>query len=538
MGTEGIKDMVFPRGAEGLTPEGGWQEGQPMVSPEALAAVNQEVGRSQALKEAEQTARGVARKEVEEALDRQKTDKAGQLKAFKSFLWSLEELAKRDAGAVADTEETRLVFRLFRMEDTGGLKPKSMYQTVVNFSASEALALGDPDLEGRAQAWCEKTGRFGSYQWRLLGWAAGEQTLDTTFNVTTEPPPGYQPPTAPPVEIPTTPPKDPMENLKESLGLIGMMKDALGLGQASSGKIDAATLESVKASARLEAQMAADREHRAEVIKLEERWGAKVEAGKAEAYTRGVSDGRRAAEDEWRPKVWDLERQMAAGKEPSLLEEAVRMVGGPDIVQGIARAFIATANRPAQPAAPHSQSRPVLPLQPRPQSQPQPEAAPKPVQASALPLPSRVEWREAMESTEEALEILGEHDDGSPETAQLRQVLDTFVAQGQDEANLGNWWQAWNQFIRGAVADVQRAVEPGESEAMDLNDLKSLLAQRLTEGATDQAILEELEGMSTLDQRQAWRETLKGLPEALVVAMIDGDPERVKGLLAAFKSGK
>lgn len=533
MGTESIKDMVLPRGAEGLNPEGGWKEGQPMVSPEALAALNQEAGRVQALDTAERVARGTAKQVVDEALDRQKTDKAGQLKAFKSFMWALEDLAGKDAGAVADPAETRLVFRLFRLEDVGGVKPQAVYQTAVSFGASEALAMGDPDLEGRAQVWAEKAGRFGRYQWRLLGWAAGEQTLDTTFNVTTEPPPGYQPPAAPPVEIPTTPPKDPMENLKESLGLIGMMKDALGLGQASGGKIDAPLLETTRAAARNEAFMESDREHRAEVRKLEDRWEQKLEAAKTEAYNRGVQDGKRTAEDEYRPKLWDLERQLGNQREPTIIEEAVRMVGGPEIVQALARTFIATAGRPAAPAGPPT--RPVVPLQPRPAAASQPP--PAAVAQAPLPEPTRAEWRQALEGTEEALEIIAEHGDESPETAQLRAVLEAFRKQGEEDGPLGHWWQAWTQFIRQAVQDVLGSVEPEETEAMDLMGLKALLSQRLAEGATDQAILEELGHITTPEARAEWRRTLAFLPEAVVLGMIEGDPERIKGLLAAFAAG-
>ncbi|HJV40006.1 MAG TPA: hypothetical protein VJ528_14300 [Geothrix sp.] len=536
MGTESIKEAVLPRGPEGLVPPGGWKEGEPLVSPEALAAVNQEVGRVKALDEAERVARGTAQKVVEDALDRDKGDKAGKLKAFKSFLWGLEELAGRDAEAVADTQETRLVFRLFRLDDKGGVKPQGVYQTAVSFSASEALALGDPDLEGRAQAWCEQSGRFGKYQWRLLGWAAGEQTLDTTFNVTTEPPPGYEPPRVPVVPEAPEPPKNPMENLKDSLGLVALVKDTLGLGGAGA-KVD---VETIKAAARAEALREADRETRDELRKLEDRWEAKLEAAKTEAFNRGVAEGRRAAEDEWRPKVWDLERRVTQEKEPSMLEEAVRIVGGPDVVQSIARAFIATANRPAP------QARPVVPLQPRTQAAtPAAQVNPAPVMPAHLPPePTRAQWREAMELTEEALEVLEEHGDSTPEVAQLRAVLSSFVQQGQGDHSLGPWWQAWSQFVGAAVHQVLQAVEPDEPNdttqgaPMDLSDLRTLLSQRLAEGATDEAILAELDEITTPEARAEWRGMLGRLPDALVIPMIDGDPDRIRGLLEAFKARK
>lgn len=485
----------------------------------------------QALDTAAAVARAEGTKAAEAVVNRDKDAKAGQLKAFKSFLWSLEELAGKDAGAVADPQETRLVFRLYRLEDNGGVKPTAIYQTAVSFSAAEALGLGDPDFEGRAQTWAEKAGRFGRYQWRILGWAAGEQTLDTTYNLNTEAPAGYEPPRTPAPEIQVEP-KDPMAHLKDSLGLIGMVKEALGLGQASAGRVDPAVIESTRTAARNEAFIESDREHRAEIRKLEDRWDQKVEAARTEAYNRGMQDGKRATEDEFRPRLWDLERQLGNEREPSMIEEAVRMAGGPDVVQALVRTFITTANRPQAPAA-----RPVLQLQPRQPTAPQ-VPPPSPTQAqAALPEPTRAEWRQALEDTEEALGVLAEHDDGTAETAQLRAVLDAFRDQGEAEGPLGHWWQAWTQFIARAVQDVLRAGEPGEEKTMDLMGMKELLGQRLAEGATDQAILEELGNLTTPELRAEWRRNLAFLPDGVVVGMIGGEPERTKGLLAAFMAG-
>lgn len=535
MASEAVRELVMPRGPEGLAPEGGWKEGEPMVSPEALAAVRQEADRVRVLDTAAAVARGEGAKAAEAVLAKEKDAKAGQLFAFKAFLGSLEDLAGRDAGAMSNPEETRLVLRLYRLEETGGPRPTATYQTAATFSAGEALALGDPDFEGRAQAWAEKSGRFGKFQWRILGWAAGEQTLDTTYNVTIEPPPGFVPTRAPEA----LEQKDPMSNLKESLGLVSMVKDALGLGQAGGAKVD---VDGIRAAARLEALMEADRQRREEVQRLEERWEAKVEAAKDDAYKRGATDGRREAEDEWRPKVWELEQRVKADKDPSLLEEAARMVGGPEVVAKLAQLVISSMAAPKAPAMPHRPTVPQVPPAAQPVAAPRPAPAPQVMQAG--PEPSRAEWRQAMEDTEEALEILEEHGDQSPEVAQLRQVLQAFVATGAGEGSLVPWWQAWNQGIGQAVRDLLAAAEPDDEEAlagaeektMDFDGMKRLLAQRLDEGADDAAILEELGRLTTPQQRDQWRGLMRLMPVATAAGLIGEERHqiRLESLVRAF----
>lgn len=535
MAGEAVRELVLPRGTEGLAPEGGWKEGEPLVSPEALAAVQAEADRVRVLDTAAAVARGEGTKAAEAVLAKEKDAKAGQLFAFKAFLGSLEDLAGRDAGAMSNPEETRLVLRLYRLEETGGPRPTATYQTAATFSAGEALALGDPDFEGRAQAWAEKAGRFGKFQWRILGWAAGEQTLDTTYNVTIEPPPGFVPTRAP--ETPEQ--KDPMSNLKESLGLVSMVKDALGLGSAGGGKVD---VDGIRAAARLEAMMEADRQRREELQRLEDRWETKLEAAKDEAYKRGVTDGRREAEDEWRPKVWELEQRVKTEKDPSLLEEAARMVGGPEVVAKLAQLVITSMAAPKPSAIPVRPA--VAQVAPAAQPAPAPRQAPAPPAVLAGAEPTRAEWRQAMEDTEEALAILDEHGDQSQETAQLRQVFAAFVATGAGEGSLVPWWQAWNQGIGQAVRDMLAAAEPeseetpagGMEEPMDFDGMKRLLAQRLDEGAEDAAILQELDSLTTPEQRHQWRGFMRLMPVSTAAGMIGEERHQVRleSLVRAF----
>jgi hypothetical protein len=477
-------------------------------------------------------AKAEGEKAAQAVIERERETKTGQLMAFRSFLVSLEDLAGKDAGAAANTEETRLVLRLYRMEETGGPKEKGTYQTSASFSAAEALGMGDPDFEGRAQAWAEKTGRFGRFQWRILGWAGGEQTLDTTYVVQVEPPPGYEAPRAP-KEAEAEAPRDPMANLKEGLGIIAMVKDAMGGGP---GKVD---VESIRAAARAEAFREADREHREEVRKLEDRWEKRLDAVKDEAYKSGLKDGRREAEDEFRPKLWELERKAEGDREPSILEEATRLMGGPEVVQGLVKAVITSMERQQTHVQP--QARPVVPLQPRPN----PSPAPAPVQAPpvppapALPEPTRKEWREALEDVEEVLAILDEHGEDTPEVHQLREVLETFKAQGEAEESLGAWWQAWNAGIKTGVSEMLAAAEGPEEDAMDLDGFKALLAQRLDEGAEDAAILAELDARTTPEQREQWRGLLRWMPGDIAAGMLGEDRHRARlgALLEAFKAG-
>jgi hypothetical protein len=239
--------------------------------------------------------------------------------------------------------------------------------------------------------------------------------------------------------------------------------------------------------------------------------------------------------------LWELQRKAGEDREPSLLEEATRLMGGPEVVQGLVKAIL---ERPAAPAPAPPMARPVVPLQPRPN----PTPAPTPAQAApqALPEPTRAEWREALEETEEVLEILDEHGENTPDVIQLRQVLEAFKTQGEAEGPLGAWWQAWNAGIRQGVKDMLQAAEAAEAEGgeeptgegMDLEGFKAMLAKRLDEGATDAEILAELDAMTTPAQRANWRGLLRWMPLDAAAGML-GEARhrgRLVPLLEAFQA--
>lgn len=528
-----IEELAFPRGRAAAIHAPGPPDEVETAREDAaaLAAVHEEVGKVKALDMAERVAAGTAKATVEKALEQERQrkevesgGKEGQLRAFKSYLRSLEDLARNDADTISNADETRLVLRLYRQEETGGPRPTSTYQTAATYTAQDALNMVDPDFEGRAQKWSEATGRFGRYRWRILGWAGGEQTLDTTYDLTTEAPPGYEPPAVP--EAPREPlaPPDPMADMLKVLGVAKQFKDALGMG-GGEHRVDSAALDLAKQAAASTARLEAFDRHREELRKLEKEHREDVKEADAEGYKRGVTDGRRAAEDELKPRIWELERQAETGKTPSLLEEAVRLVGGPEVVASIAKAAVAnmTAEKPRQAPRPAPMHAP---------------SAPQPQALAPLPEPMRREWREAMFEVEEALAILEESGDTSAETVQAKTALETFRAAGLVEGPLGNWWMAWQQGYREAAHAVLDTQNTGEGEDMDLDGMKALLARRLDEGATEGAILTELDGLTTPETRASWRKLLKWMPLSAAASMIAdgrGDLEpRIESLLGTF----
>lgn len=530
-----VEDLAFPKGRAAI--RGPESEQEPPSDAELMAASQREVGRIQALDLAESVARGTATKAAEKALerDRQRREaeadtKEGKLRQFRYYLRSLEELASKDAGAVSNAEETRLNLKLYRMENNGGPRESEVYQMAIELAGNDALAMVDPDLDGRAQAWAEKKGVFGRYRWRLQGWAAGEFTLDTTYLVATEPPPGYEPPKQPEEPREPLPPPDPMADMMKALGVAKQFKDALGLD--GGGRADAAAITMAEKAAAATARMDAADRHRDELRKMEKDHREDLEAADAKGYARGLTDGRRAAEDEFRPRLWELERKLESGKEPSILEEAVKMVGGPEVVASIAKMAVAsmTAAKHQPPPAPHqgavSQS----------VSQSAPQALPP------LQEPTKAEWRTAMDETETAVALIEESGDTSPDTIKTFSALKQFIQAGEADGPLGNWWLAWQQGYKEAVTQVLTALDTPNDESleptMDMEGLKTLLHRRLDEGADDAAILDELARVVQPDTRARWKKLLAWVPNTSAAAMIaDGRPDheaRIEALLPAF----
>lgn len=533
-----VEDLAFPKGRAAIHPP----ESEPEPSDQELMnAMHREVGRVQALDLAEDVARGTATKAAEKVLerDRQRREaesdtKEGKLRQFRYYLRSLEELASKDAGAVSNGEETRLNLKLYRMENNGGPRESEVYQTAIEFAGTEALAMVDPDLDGRAQAWAEKKGVFGRYRWRLQGWAAGEFTLDTTYLVATEPPPGYEPPKEPDAPREPQPAPDPMADMMKTLSFAKQFKDALGLD--GGGRADAAAIAMAEKAAAATARMDAADRHRDELRKLEKEHREGIETADAKGYARGLTDGKRAAEDELKPRIWELERKLDSGKEPSILEEAVKMVGGPEVVASIAKMAVASMTAAKQQPPPPRPGQGAVAQSAAQSAQSAPQALP------ALQEPTKAEWRAAVDETEAAISLIEESGDTSPDTLNTKAALETFLQAGHADGPMGNWWMAWHRGYKDAVTQILAALDTPDDDptepTMDMEGLKTLLHRRLDEGADDSAILEELARVVPEPTRSEWKKLLAWVPDTAAAAMISEgrkDHEaRIAALLPAF----
>ncbi len=227
------------------------------------------------------------------------------------------------------------------------------------------------------------------------------------------------------------------------------------------------------------------------------------------------------------------------------------MLGGPDAVQGLVGGLVSALNRPAgpRPAAgprrmpPQPQRMPQGPRPVQPVAAPRPPAAPNPTQG---PEPTRAEWRQAMDGVEQTLEILDQlltESEADPETMEkaetLRRALEHYRSQGDAPGSLAEWWASWPQ-VKTYVDQVLTDEDEDEGgEAMDLEGLRALLLRRLDEGATDEAILEDLAREVPEETRAQWRGMLRFVPAGVAAGMIGqgSHAERLTALLEAFKEG-
>lgn len=569
-----LESTVFPRGRAGLLAQGPVAPGPGQVphqvrdtSEEDAAAAGQNLEKlTQALtpqlaaEVAAKTARAEARGTVLEVLEEERKASAEEalrkkdrLRPFFGFMESLRNLAASGPGGEGPEGRTELVLKLYRLVENGGPKPQRVFQTQVQLSQDEALGMADPDFEGRTMEWAMQQGQFGRFEWRLLGWADGEPILDTSYSVTVEAPAGYQPPVRAAVPSEPEPKPDPMGQLKETLGLVATMREAFGM-KGQGGGLDAAQVEVIKAAAASQARLEASEAHRRELRDLEERHRRELETAEEKGYKRGQDEGKRELEAE--KLRWELSRAKEAPEGPSFIQEVAGMLGGPEAVQGLVGGLVAAMNRPTAPRpGPGARRMPgARPGQPGPrpaapqavaQVQPLRPAAANPIQA---PEPTRVEWKEAMDATEEALGYLDElltNSQADAETLEkakkLRAGLQHYQDQGKAEGSLAVWWAQWPQ-VKTYVDEVleDEGEEPEGGEPMkDLEGLRALLLQRLEEGATDDAILAELAQQVPQETLSQWRGMLRFLPASAAAGMIGqgAHPERLTALLEAFKAG-
>lgn len=553
-----IEAMAYPRGREGLLGKGPIAPGPGEVPPVRCTAEEEareagenlerlghalapqiaaELGAAAGRAEARNAVREILVEERQSQED-EATRRKDRLRPFFGFLDSLRDLATEGPTGGGPEGKTELTMKLYRLEPNGGPNPTRVFQTQVNFSQAEALALGDPDFEGRAMAWALEQGVFGRFEWRLLGWADGESVLDTAYRVTVEQPAGYKPPAraTAPQEAEAKP--APLDQLKDTLGMLGMMREALGL-KGSGGGLDATQIEIIKAAASSQARLEAANEHRRELRELEDRHRKELDEADRKGYDRGKAEGERTLEAE--RLRWDLAKAQESPEGPTFARDVADILGGPEAVQKLVGGIVAFLNKPKTPQRPQRPGGPVRPPQATPHQR-QPALNPGSAE------PTRAQWHEAMRDLEEGIEVMRELKDNpeaSPEdreqAVQLLPVFEAYHQRGTEDGSLAAWWAEWPEAdaILTALFEEKPAHQPEEETTMDTEALKTQLIQRLDEGATDEAILDELRATipaATLAQAKGM---LHFATPAMVAGML-GVPEqhhgRIETLLDALRA--
>lgn len=547
-----LEGKVYPKGREALDP-GEDPEGF-ILTEEERATFYREQGRQEALQAAQDTARAEARSAAKQGLTEVLEGRKSQINAFKSFLGSLEDLVQGSDTGTAPEGRTEVVLKLHRVMDNGGPRPVMAFQKQWIFDAPEALTLGDPDFEGRTMAWAKETGRFGKFQWRIMGWAAGENTLDTTYAVTVEEPEGYKPPAVPRLPEPDpTPmlPADPLEGLRNGLGIVAEVQKVLGMG-GSKGNGDAEKV--ARMTGELEGRRAAEEEHRRRVQELEDRHRKALAEVEAAAYKRGQEEGDRKARWELEDQLRDLRWKMRQEDGPDMLDKIVSFAGGPEGVSSLLSAVVGAMNRGnAAKAAPGKPApRPALQTAPNAAPNPTPRPAPRPVTAQAPPAapaegaePSRAEHLQAMADLGEALAVLEAFEEQQPgqdpKIPEAINLLNQVEEAGRMEGSLSAWWKAYRERFAPMVAHILSSQEepgpqaPEEEGTMDMNGLKALLIRRLDEGAETDAIIAEARAVLTPEQQAEWLPMLKAMPRIFLGRLL-GVPHHQARLAALVEA--
>lgn len=519
------------------------------LSEAEAEALRKVADRKRELDHTEAVARGTAIAAVNGLMDEQrrqaslaKDEDRLKLAPFYSYLDSLRELAEEDQAEA----RTELKLQLFRLEDSGGPKPKRIYCQEFTLDQAEVKSMGDPAFERRTQDYAEKAGRFGRYEWRIKGWAIGELTLDTQTTVHVEPPPGFVMPPNPIIEA--SPKVDPMEGMNGSLDLISRVAALFGGKKGDSmSPVELRQLETMaydqgQRAGLTEGKYQAEKEHRKELDDLRERHRRDLEEAEKRGMDRGRVEGAREVKDELTPKIWQLEHQVAGDAPASLASEVVGYLGGPEAVQALVGAVVAGMNKPKAPGAPQPQGRPAPPTQPRT------------AQFNPSGEPSRAAHFEALGMIEAAVDHL---DDAipreSPESVaqlqQLKGMLEAVHAEGMKEGPMAAWWSDWIsrwapnvQMILNAVEDHEElATETTETEKpMDLEALRGTLLAALDTGKEDAEILEHLKTTIPPEVRGEWRKQIAGWPTAMLAGMIgQGQHQgRLTALLEAFTAAQ
>lgn len=550
--SEKTRDFVFP-GGEGLMGAGPVAPGPGEYSREwARKAIAGRLGQDaeeagEAMGElAEALKPQIEREAQDRAARTQREEAKGQEASFRVLIQELCE-AWGGSGDTDGEQEGRsgLEVTLCRLEKSNGQETSSLVQKWTY--SPEELKTTTPDLETMAMDYAAETGRFGPYAFKIKAWQRGELVKATTLRIRVDQPAGYRPPAveAPKPEPVTMP--DPIQNLRETLGLAAMFKDALGLGGQAKGA-DAATLEAIRSSAAFQARYEAGEQHRRELRDVEDRHRQELESAKKSEYERGKQDGERDTRHEMERRIWDLEN--TGTESGGIVSEIVAAVGGPETLGGLMKAGAAWMNSQARkPAAPA-----------RPMIRPMVTARPNPVAPNIHPLrtgqgePTRAEWLETIQTLEDAIEETRAQPD-SQETRAIFAQLGNLHTQGMAEGPLAEWWAAiqtpaipseagnlsWLELARriAQVGQPEDQPEAGEEDMPTIEDLKATLLDHLNAGTPTTDILAELAASIPADTLSEWRGMLRFVPTGGAMAFL-GIPDHLKErgaeVLEAFKN--
>lgn len=490
--------------------------------------LEKEKARIQARNEAEVVARNAgafaARVEVRKALQEaqvQPTTAAPDPEPASPFEEMLNAYREIEGGSDGRTE---LIMRLY-FEDKSQGQRKLIFCEEATLSAEDAQAEGDLGLERRTQAYADASGYFGAYEWRLKGWVQGRQAYDLTKRINVMPAPGYVAPEKPVgplrMEEPKPAPVNPLNQLTELFGVTKQLREAMGIGaQESGGKMDALQVSLIQQGAASAARWEASEAHRREMDELRERHRHALEEAEKKGFDRGKAEAERDLRHEYDRRIWDLEHQVKPEAEPSIVSEVVGALGGPTGVSSLVGAVLSNLNAP-KPQALRPPPRPVA-LNPAPQAV-APPAAPQPLPQAQEP--TRAQLVEALDKLGYTLSLLDDQAEVHPGDAavlDLQSKLGAYRASGMAEGSLATWWAEWpkaepicDQLIQGLEA--QDEPETDQEEPMDF---KTRLVQRLTEGATNDAILQELQATATPEEMEQLKALAQNLPVPLMAGLL------------------
>lgn len=439
------------------------------------------------------------------------------LNPFQGFLLDLAT-ALEDGSLEGGEGRTGLELSLYFMDRSSG-QERAVLCRKLNRSPEECMKEGLPDLETLALDYALEAGPWGAYRWNIKGWVRGEQSLATSQRIHLMQPAGWKPRTQAPEEA-SAPAPDPLAQLRGTLDVARLMREALGLG--GHGGPDPAALQSLTAAAEMKARYEMSEAHRRELDKVREEHRKDLEKLREE-----LAEARRQLQEK------DFELRLPAFENPGVFDKLLGVLG-PERISGLVGAATGwLVQKSAQPQRPPAK----VPARTRPDLRPAQPPAQAPMQANIRPLqrPAAAPPEPPRAQAVQAVGLLGAAA-AAAEDPDIRRYLEGLAAEGMQEGPLGSWWAkltspadpsqpqgpSWLDFAVHMASQDEEEEEDGDTEEpMDLEALKAQLITRLDEGAADETILEEIRATFTPAQLDQARAALRFVPNAMLGGLLD-----------------